>query len=134
MTKYKVVLVDFPDITVEPGVRPALCLSEPMEPEETVIVAFISSSITRDPLETDILLKESSGEFRGTGLLKDGMIRLHTLTSIPVSLIKRQLGVINTDTRERVTGCLDKIFHDMPGDMVSGLPGAAPGVHDQVAD
>jgi mRNA interferase MazF len=59
MMKGKVVLVPFPfDDLSTSKVRPAVCLTDPVGPHRHVIMAFISSRMSIDQLETDLILKE----------------------------------------------------------------------------
>ena len=60
MTKHKVVLVQFPfdDLSVA-KVRPAVCLTKPIGPHQHLIVAFVTSRIPANPLESDLLIDSS---------------------------------------------------------------------------
>ncbi|RLI53599.1 MAG: type II toxin-antitoxin system PemK/MazF family toxin, partial [Candidatus Thorarchaeota archaeon] len=69
MTKGKVVLVPFPfDDLSAAKVRPAVCLTDPVGPHRHVVLAFITSSIPSDLMETDIVLDASRPDFGDTGL------------------------------------------------------------------
>ncbi len=58
MIKNKVVLVPFPfDDFSNLKIRPALCLSNLIGKYDHVVIAFISSKIPDEILETDILIK-----------------------------------------------------------------------------
>lgn len=58
MTKDKVVLVPFPfDDLSAAKVRPAVCLTDPVGPHRHVILAFITSRIPADLMETELLLR-----------------------------------------------------------------------------
>lgn len=60
MTRGKVVLIPFPfDDLSATKVRPAVCLTNPIGPHRHVILAFISSQISPDLLETDIVLVQA---------------------------------------------------------------------------
>ena len=61
-------------------------------------------------LETDIILKRNSENFIGTGLLVDSVIRIHKMVTIPKSLIKRELGIINQLIQQEVATLLNKVF------------------------
>ena len=55
----KVVLVPFTfDDLSSSKVRPAVCLTDPVGPHLHVIMAFVSSRMSIDQLETDMILKE----------------------------------------------------------------------------
>lgn len=57
MTKGKVVLVPFPfDDLSTMKVRPAVCLTEPIGTHRHVILAFITSQVPSDLLETDLTI------------------------------------------------------------------------------
>lgn len=95
MMRYKIVLVPFPfDDFQASKVRPAICLTEPTTSHNHLVIAFITSRIEIADEESDLLLLQSDPEFTDTGLHKDSAIRLHRLISVPVSLIKRELGTL----------------------------------------
>jgi mRNA interferase MazF len=63
MTRGKIVLVPFPfDDLSAAKVRPAVCLTEPIGPHRHVILAFISSRIPTDLLETDLVLDSGQAD------------------------------------------------------------------------
>src|ERR1035437_7011980 len=96
MIKNSIVLVPFPfdDFSVS-KVRPALCLTSEIGKHNHVIIAFITSKIPDDLVDSDILLRKQSENSFGTGLTVDSVIRLHKIVTIPKNLIKRKLGAIN---------------------------------------
>jgi hypothetical protein len=64
MTRGKVVLVLFPfDDLSATKVRPAVCLTEPIGLHRHVILAFITSRIPADILDTDLVLDASRADF-----------------------------------------------------------------------
>lgn len=78
MTRHKTVLVSFPfDDLISTKVRPAVCLTDPISQYNHVVVAFISSKIFADLLETDIVLESTRRDFALTGLRAPSTIRLH---------------------------------------------------------
>jgi mRNA interferase MazF len=84
MTKNSIVLVPFPfDDFSASKVRPALCLTNEIGIYNHVIIAFISSIIPEDLIESDIILKKQSDNAIGTGLTIDSVIRLHKIVTIP---------------------------------------------------
>jgi len=96
MIKYSIVLVPFPfDDTSTFKVRPALCLTNEIGKINHVIIAFISSKLSDDLLESDVVVKKGSENWIGTGLAVDSVIRLHKMVTIPSYLIERKLGRIN---------------------------------------
>ena len=93
MTKGKVVLVPFPfdDLTAAKA-RPEVCLTDPIGPHRHVVVAFISSQVPQNLLETDLLLETQHPNFAQTGLKTSSVLSLHRLMTISTSAIRRELG------------------------------------------
>jgi mRNA interferase MazF len=107
MIKFSVVLVPFPfDDFSGSKARPALCLTNKIGRFNQVIITFISSNTNQTKLDTDILIEKESHNWKGTGLFRDSLIRLHKIVTVPGSLIKRKLGSINNDLQVEV---LDKL-------------------------
>jgi mRNA interferase MazF len=112
MIRNSVVLVSFPfDDLSSFKVRPAICLTSEIGKWEHVIVAFISSKIPEEVLESDIVVKANSIEWSVTGLAVDSVIRLHRLVSIPKSIIKRKLGEINPELEKEIKRKLKELFY-----------------------
>lgn len=110
MIKHKIVLVPFPfDDFTRLKVRPALCLSNFIGKYDHVVIAFISSRIPNEILDTDIVIRKNT-VMEGSGLLVDSVVRIHKLVTIPKSLIKRELGLINADMQEEVFFRIEKVF------------------------
>jgi PemK-like, MazF-like toxin of type II toxin-antitoxin system len=111
MTKGKVVLVPFPfdDLSIT-KVRPALCLIDPIGPHRHVVIAFITSTIPADVMETDLVLDSMQADFRTTGLRVSSTLRLHRLMTVTTSLIERDLGSITPETQINVDNMLRKLF------------------------
>lgn len=111
MIKNSIVLVPFPfDDFSTSKVRPALCLTSEIGRYDHVIIAFISSKIPDDLAESDFIISKKSEYFKGTGLAIDSVIRLHKMVTIPISLIKRKLGVINENTEQIVSDKIRQLF------------------------
>ena len=111
MTKGKVVLVPFPfDDLSAAKVRPAVCLTDPVGPHRHVILAFITSRIPADLMETDIVLDTSQPDFATTGLRVSSTLRLHRLMTASTSLILRELGELSPDIQAQVADKLRKLF------------------------
>jgi mRNA interferase MazF len=111
MTKGKVVLVPFPfDDLSAAKVRPAVCLTDPVGPHRHVILAFITSRIPADLMETDIVLDTSQPDFVTTGLRVSSTLRLHRLMTASTSLILRELGELSPDIQAQVADKLCKLF------------------------
>ena len=97
MIKNSIVLVPFPfDDFSTSKVRPALCLTSEIGKFDHIIIAFISSKIPYEIIESDFVIELDSPLSKGTGLTHDSVIRLHKIVTIPKSLIRRKLGVIDT--------------------------------------
>jgi mRNA interferase MazF len=103
MIKHSVVLVPFPfDDLSGAKPRPALCLTNEIGKLKHVVIAFISSNLGQKLLDSDIILEKGSDFWQGTGLQVDSLVRLHKLVTIPKSLMKRKLGMINETLRDEV--------------------------------
>ena len=111
MTKGKVVLVPFPfnDLSAA-KVRPAVCLTDPVGSHRHVILAFITSRIPADLMETDIVLDTSQLDFVTTGLRVSSTLRLHRLMTASTSLILRELGELSPAIQAQVADKLRKLF------------------------
>jgi mRNA interferase MazF len=93
MIRGKVILLRFPfDDLSTSKVRPAVCLTNPIGSHSHVILAFISSRIPLDLLETDLIIDTSHEDFNGTGLKVASTLRLHRLVTVTTSLCQRELG------------------------------------------
>lgn len=69
MTRGKVVLVPFPfDDLSTTKVRPAVCLTDPIGEYRHIVLAFITSRIPADLMETHLLLDASETDFAMSGL------------------------------------------------------------------
>jgi mRNA interferase MazF len=111
MIKNKIVLVPFPfDDFSESKVRPALCLTSEIGKYNHVIIAFISSKMPDDLIDSDVLIRKQSKEFIGTGLAVDSVIRLHKMITIPKSIIKRQLGEISNSLQVEISAKIRLLF------------------------
>ncbi len=109
MIKNSIVLVPFPfDDFSASKVRPTLCLTSAIGKHEHVIIAFISSKIPDEHIESDFVIEKNSANWTGTGLTVDSVIRLHKMVTIPQKLIKRKLGMINVNVENIIK---DKISH-----------------------
>jgi mRNA interferase MazF len=107
----KVVLVPFPfDDLSSAKVRPAVCLTEPVGTHRHVIVAFISSRIPDDLLDTDVVIHPGQSDFAATGLRVTSTIRLHRLMTIAAAVIRRELGALPGSFRDEINGRLKTLF------------------------
>ena len=111
MVKGKVVLVPFPfDDLTSAKLRPAVCLTDPIGSHRHVVLAFITSQIPEDVLETDVVLDSSRDDFSTTGLRVSSPIRLHRLMTVTTSVIQRELGELSAQMRDEVNKKLQKLF------------------------
>ncbi len=111
MTKEKIVLVPFPfDDLSASKVRPALCLTNSIGEYRHVIVAFITSQQPNDISNTDVMIEAADSDFVTTGLRVTSVLRLHRLTTLPMSLIQRELGSLSASLRKQFTAKLTKLF------------------------
>jgi mRNA interferase MazF len=111
MIKNSIVLVPFPfDDFTELKVRPAICLTSEIGKYQHIIIAFITSKIPDDLIESDLVINKNSINSIGTGLAVDSVIRLHKIVTIPKNLIKRRLGTINQNVQNELNYKLIKLF------------------------
>lgn len=111
MTKGKVVLVPFPfDDLSTTKVRPALCLTQPVGIHRHIVLAFITSTIPVDLMETDLVIDSTHIDFEMTGLRVSSTLRLHRLMTVTTSLIERELGNISSGLQNKVDEKLRKLF------------------------
>jgi mRNA interferase MazF len=111
MIKNSIVLVPFPfDDLSATKVRPALCLTNEIGIYKHVIIAFVSSRIPTDLMESDYVILKESDQSAGTGLAVDSVIRLHKIVTIPYGLIKRKLGTINESIQSDVARQIRQLF------------------------
>ena len=107
----KVVLIPFPfDDLSTTKVRPAVCLTDPIGLYRHVILAFISSQIPTELLETDIVLDSEQADFEITGLRVTSILRLHRLMTVTTTLIKRELGVLPLQIQDDIAERLQNLF------------------------
>lgn len=111
MIKDSIVLVPFPfDDFSTLKVRPSLCLTNAIGKFDQVIIAFISSKVPDEILDTDIVLQKGTSKWEGSGLSVDSVIRVHKIATISKSLILRKLGTLNPEVKQEVTSRLKTIF------------------------
>ena len=111
MTRGKVVLVPFPfDDLSTTKVRPAVCLTDALGPHHHVVLAFISSQIPAEPMDSDLVLDSTHADFAGTGLRVSSVLRLHRLMTVTTSLIRREMGQLSPAIEAQVAGKLHRLF------------------------
>ncbi|MGA8833950.1 MAG: type II toxin-antitoxin system PemK/MazF family toxin [Desulfomonilaceae bacterium] len=111
MTKYKVVLVPFPfDDLSSAKVRPAVCLSDLIGPHDHLVLAFITSCIPANLLETDLVIDSKDLDFVSTGLRVSSTLQLHRLMTATKSILLRELGSLSPTMQARVQKRLRRLF------------------------
>ncbi len=86
MIKSKVVLVPVPfDDLSATKVRPAVCLTDAVGTHRHVVLAFITSRVPADLLDTDLVLDATEADFSTTGLRMSSTLRLHRLMTVSTS-------------------------------------------------
>lgn len=109
--KGRIVLVPFPfDDLSGMKVRPAVCLTDPVGPHRHMILAFITSTIPSQLLETDLVLDSSQPDYPLTGLRVSSVLRLHRMMTVGRSLLLRELGRLSPKTQDEVDDRLRKLF------------------------
>ena len=100
MTKGKIFLVPFPydDLSVN-KLRPVACLTNSLGARCYVILAYITSRLPTNLLETDIVLDASYPDFPASGLRVPSAIRLHQLVTVSTVVIQHELGELSSDTQ-----------------------------------
>jgi len=105
--KGKIVLIPFPftDLT-STKLRPALVL---YEGEKDVVVAFISSRITKTrPI--DILINENHSEFKQTGLKLASSVKLDKIATLSKELILGEIGEVGPKLKKEINEKISKTF------------------------
>jgi len=111
MTKGKVCLIPFPfDDLSATKVRPVVCLTDPIGSYRHIVIAFITSQVSSDLLETDLVLDIRHADFPATGLRFASVLRLHRIVTVTTSLIQRELGVLSPAIQTEVGNNLRKLF------------------------
>ncbi len=111
MIRGKVVLVPFPfDDFSGTKVRPAVCLTDPIGTHRHIILAFISSRIPADSLETDLILDSAQADFAATGLRVSSALQLHRVMTVTAPFLQRELGELSPQMQDEVNNKLRKLF------------------------
>jgi mRNA interferase MazF len=75
-----------------------------------VVLAFISSRVPADLLETDLFLDSAQADFVSTGLRISSTLRLHRLMTVTTSFIQRELGELSPRMLKEVGNRLKGLF------------------------
>lgn len=91
--KGKIVLVHFPftDLSAV-KLRPALVIHES---DMDVVVAFISSKVTKHLMDSDLLIQANHPSFTGTGLKMASVIKFDKVATVSKDLIEGEIGTID---------------------------------------
>jgi mRNA interferase MazF len=110
--KNKIVLVPFPfdDLSAH-KVRPAVCLTDEIQPYGHVVLAFITSKASINPADTDFVIDSNDADFTNTGLKVSSTIRLHRLMTVSTQIIKRELGELSQNQQTEIENRLRKLFN-----------------------
>lgn len=109
--KYKIVLVPFPfDDLSTSKVRPAVCLTDEIQPYGHVVLAFITSKVSANPSATDFTIDSQAADFVQTGLKVSSTIHLHRLMTISKTIIQRKLGKLSKSQQTEIESRLRKLF------------------------
>jgi mRNA-degrading endonuclease toxin of MazEF toxin-antitoxin module len=111
VTRNRVVLVPFPfDDLSSTKVRPAVCLTDPIGAHRHVVLAFITSRVPAQLLDTDVVLDSQGADFAATGLRVSSTLQVHRLMTATTSLIRRQLGELSPALQAQVAQRLRRLF------------------------
>jgi len=109
--KNKIVLVPFPfdDLSAN-KVRPAVCLTDEIQPYGHIVLAFITSQVPVNPSDTDFVIGAQNADFAQTGLKVSSAVRLHRLMTASKKIIKRELGKLSKNQQAEIEKRLRKLF------------------------
>ena len=111
MMKGKIVLIQFPfDDLSSSKVRPAYCLTDTIGRYQHIIFALITSRILDNLLHTDIIIEPSQPNFECSGLRQTSTLRLDHLVTLRQTMIKRELGYLNSETQLMIVDLLHGLF------------------------
>lgn len=80
--KHKIVLVPFPfDDLSSNKLRPAICLTNQIGEFNHIVVAFVTSKISKDLNKSDLVIKSGIEGFERTGLKVSSTIKLHKIVT-----------------------------------------------------
>lgn len=109
--KSNIVLVPFPfDDLTSAKVRPAVCLTDEIQPYGHIVLAFITSNILTNPSDTDLVIKSTDADFTQTGLKVSSTVRLHRLITVSSKIITRKLGKLSPNQQTEIEDHLRKLF------------------------
>jgi mRNA interferase MazF len=97
MTRGTIVLTPFPFTDLQGAkVRPAVVVSRSDRTGEDVILAFISSVVSSQPLQTDLPIDPTIPENRASGLKVPSIVKCDKLATIRRRMILGELGALSS--------------------------------------
>ena len=111
--KGKIFLALFPydDLSAN-KLRPTACLTNPVGSRQHIILAYITSPIPSNLVETDIVLDTTHPDFTASGLRVPSRIRLHQLVTVSTAVIHRELGELSLDIQAQIAEKLYKLLNE----------------------
>ncbi|MDQ6786911.1 MAG: type II toxin-antitoxin system PemK/MazF family toxin [Acidobacteriota bacterium] len=109
--KYKIVIVPFPfdDLSGQKA-RPAVCLTDEIQPYGHIVLAFITSKVSANPSAADFVIDSQDKDFVQTGLKVSSTVRLHRLMTISSKIVTRELGELSKIQQTEIENRLRKLF------------------------
>lgn len=109
--RFNLVLVPFPyDDLSSNKVRPAVCLTDEILPYGHIVLAFITSTVSANPPDTDLVIETNDADFSQTGLKVSSTIRLHRLATISRKLVRKKIGDLSVSHQKGVDDRLRRLF------------------------
>ena len=111
MTKGTIVLTPFPftDLSTVKK-RPAVIVSSSEKTGDDVVVAFISSRITKPVKETDYVLETNHPDFGDTGLKKCSTFKIDKPVTIEKRIIVGEIGRVSNSILQELDKRLRLVF------------------------
>ena len=110
--KYQFAIIPYPfDDFSDVKPRPVLCLTEKIGQYNHIVVAMVTTQISKATEPSDLLLFSTSAAFSETGLRQDSAIRLHRLLTIKEGSIDQIFGelpeIYRADVENRLKSLLE---------------------------
>ena len=77
-------------------------MTNPLGTRRHVILAYITSRLPTNLLETDIVLDPSHPDFPASGLRVLSAIRLHQLVTVSTVVVQRELGELSSNIQAQI--------------------------------
>ena len=75
-----------------------------------IVVAFISSKVTKYIVDSDLLIPSTHQSFSGTGLKVTSVIKFDKVATIAKDLIEGEIGAIDSQLAKECNGIMSRIF------------------------